>query len=525
MASRKKEVAFAIQRFKGFWNQYKQSKRGVLGIIIILIFGITAIFAPIITPLDPMRPKWPGHFPGSEQPKLAAKLAVPIWYRSLLGMQDLSENMQVVDDQEFQSEEVFNTQWEWAMDKPQYGVSVEYSSTRGENDNDGCIRMSYQREASQVPPEDGQISVTLSKPFEFPFQGNPKSFYWHQSIYVENKTFLVAFPVEITVEFRRGDEPGSFFASKIAFPITQLFDENGTSKWYSKAGTSLGDQGTLEEEIFTGAGNYTLDFTITIIDQDAAGNADITVYVDNLQMILYGQAFGLLGTSSLPEASPRDLFTMLVYGTRISFMIGILTAIFSVLIGLAVGLVSGYMRGLVDEGLMRFADFLLVLPGLPLLIVLVTVLGRSIWNIIGVMIFMGWMGFSRSVRSMVLSLRERPFIESARAAGGGTFYVIYRHILPNVFALVYISLATSVPGAIISEASLAWLGLGDINIPSWGIMLYDFSRTQTAIIKGLGEYWFWVIPPGFAIAVMAMAFILMGFSLDEILNPRLRERR
>ena len=106
-----------------------------------------------------------------------------------------------------------------------------------------------------------------------------------------------------------------------------------------------------------------------------------------------------------------------------------------------------------------------------------------------------------------------------------TGYIIYRHILPNVFALVYISLATSVPGAIISEASLAWLGLGDINIPSWGVMLYDFSRTQTAIVKGLGEYWFWVIPPGIAIAAMAMAFILMGFALDEILNPRLRRRR
>jgi peptide/nickel transport system permease protein len=175
--------------------------------------------------------------------------------------------------------------------------------------------------------------------------------------------------------------------------------------------------------------------------------------------------------------------------------------------------------------MMRFADFLLVIPGLPLLIILVTVLGKSIWNIIGVLIFLGWMGFSRSVRSMVLSLRERPFIESAKAAGAGTMYIIYRHILPNVFALVYISLATSVPGAIISEASLAWLGLGDIDIPSWGILLYDFSATQVGALKSLADYWFWVIPPGIAIALMAMSFILIGFALDEILNPRLRARR
>jgi len=121
-------------------------------------------------------------------------------------------------------------------------------------------------------------------------------------------------------------------------------------------------------------------------------------------------------------------------------------------------------------------------------------------------------------------LRERQFIESAKAAGGGTFYIIRRHIIPNVFALVYIALATSVPGAILSEASLAWLGLGDINISSWGMMLHDFSRAGIAL-KGLGETWFWVLPPGILIALMAMAFILMGFSLDEILNPRLRKRR
>jgi peptide/nickel transport system permease protein len=325
------------------------------------------------------------------------------------------------------------------------------------------------------------------------------------------------FPVNITIQYYRGTEPDPIFVDKQRFSYEYIGDT-----WFSQTGTTL-EVSDLLQQIFTKAGNYTAEFVISI--EDLGETADYTLYIDNFQVIHYGKAFGLLGTASVPKGTPRDLFTMLIYGTRISFMIGILTAVFSVLIGLFIGLVAGYVRGLVDEGLMRFADFLLVLPGLPLLIVLVLVLGRSIWNIIGVLIFMGWMGFSRTVRSMVLSLRERPFIESAKASGGGTGYIIYRHILPNVFALVYISLATSVPGAIISEASLAWLGLGDINIPSWGIMLFDFSSTQTAIVRGLGEYWFWVIPPGVAIALLAMAFILMGFSLDEILNPKLRKRR
>lgn len=519
MATRKQKVSFLAQRLRGFWNQYKQSKRGMLGIAIIIFFGAVAIFAPFLSPLDPMRPKWPGHYPGSEQPKLAEKLCVPIWYKTVLGMQHLSENMKAVEDHEFRSQEVFETQWKWQADQPQYSISVGYSPEKGTHNNDGCVVIQYRRGENETVPKDGKIKITLAKEFEYPYETSPQSFYWHHSILLENRTQVSQTPVELDIKILRENESFDIKRAHEIFSISQV-----VSKWYSKAGTSLGEQGTTEEEIFTKPGNYTIEFVITFTDTGESG-ADLTIYVDNLQMLLYGKAFGLLGTSSWPEASPRDLFTMLIYGTRISFMIGILTAVFSVLIGLVVGLVSGYVGGIVDEGLMRFADFLLVLPGLPLLIVLVTVLGRSIWNIIGVMIFMGWMGFSRSVRSMVLSLRERPFIESAKAAGAGTGYIIYRHVLPNVFALVYISLATSVPGAILSEASLAWLGLGDITIPSWGIMLFDFSNTQTAIIKGIGEYWFWVIPPGVAIALMAMAFILMGFSLDEILNPKLRKRR
>jgi ABC-type dipeptide/oligopeptide/nickel transport system permease subunit len=402
-------------------------------------------------------------------------------------------------------------------------VDVQHSPTKGNNnielpDGDGCVAISYTRDESQTPPEGGKIQIVLSREFHFPYDENPQSFYWHYSVFIENRTRLVEFPLKASVTLRRNADNQSYVIKELSFTSTQT-----SGKWYSKAGTTPGEGDVIEESVFTQAGDYTFDLILTITEP-AEGSVNMTVRLDNAQVILYGKAYGLLGTTQVEGQTPRDIFTMLVYGTRISFLIGSLTAVFSVMIGLAVGLVAGYMRGAVDEVMMRFADFLLVIPGLPLLIIMVTVLGRSIWNIVGVLIFMGWMGFSRSVRSMVLSLRERPFVESAKAAGAGTFYVIYRHILPNVFALVYISLATAVPGAIISEASLAWLGLGDINIPSWGILLYDFSSTQVGTLKSLGEYWFWVVPPGIAIALMAMSFILMGFALDEILNPRLRKR-
>lgn len=520
MASRKEEFSFMVSRFKGFWRQYRRSKRGVLGLGIIIFFGAVAVFAPLLSPLDPLKPKMKGYYPG-QQPKLAEKLCLPIWYKTLLGRTELSENMLLVEDHEFNSYDLFDAQFNWQA-TPQANITIQQRSTGGNHNDDGCIAITYIREESEARPEENKTTVTLLLEFEYPYQGAPVSLWWHQSLHLENRTPIEAtFPVNRTLRYRRGDEPDTIQVEKFDFSMFYIGGDIGGG-WYSSAGTT-DEVTTLLTEIFTKAGNYTVEFVFEMTD--LSESADYTLYIDDLQIIQYGRAFGLLGTSSIPKATPRDLYTMLIYGTRISFMIGLLTAIFSVLIGLFVGLVAGYLRGLVDEGLMRFADFLLVLPGLPLLIVLVMVLGPSIWNIIGVLIFMGWMGFSRTVRSMVLSLRERPFIESAKASGGSAGYIIYRHILPNVFALVYISLATSVPGAIISEASLAWLGLGDINIPSWGVMLYDFSRESTALIKSLGEYWFWVIPPGVAIALMAMSFILMGFALDEILNPKLRKRR
>jgi len=167
---------------------------------------------------------------------------------------------------------------------------------------------------------------------------------------------------------------------------------------------------------------------------------------------------------------------------------------------------------------MRFADMLLVIPSLPLLLVLIAILGQSITNIIIVISMLGWMGFSRVVRSQVLSLKERAFIEAARAAGGSTVHIIMKHVLPNVMGLVYVSLATNVPAAITAEASLSFLGLGDPSIMSWGQMLHDI--VYYAAIKEL----YWVIPPGLCIAMLAVSFVMIGFSLDEILNPRLRSR-
>jgi peptide/nickel transport system permease protein len=168
---------------------------------------------------------------------------------------------------------------------------------------------------------------------------------------------------------------------------------------------------------------------------------------------------------------------------------------------------------------MRFTDMMLVIPTLPLLIVLIAVLGPSTLNIIIIIGFLGWMGFARVIRSQVLSLRERPFIEAARAAGSGTGHILTKHVFPNIVSLTYVNLALSVPGAILAEAALSFLGLGDPSNISWGQIL------NRAVVAAAVNKWWIIIPPGLAIAVVSTSFVFMGYALDEIFNPRLRRRR
>ena len=185
---------------------------------------------------------------------------------------------------------------------------------------------------------------------------------------------------------------------------------------------------------------------------------------------------------------------------------------------------AGYLGKVVDEVLMRFTDMLLVIPGLPLLIVLVAVIGNSLgpnrlFVLILIIGFLGWMGFARVVRAQVLSLRERPFVEAAKAAGAGAGHITSRHIIPNIVGLIYVNLALAVPGAILTEAALSFLGLGDVSVLSWGRMLNLVEE------NGAQQIWWWVLPPGISIALVSLAFVMIGFSLDTLFNPRLRQRR
>ncbi len=218
------------------------------------------------------------------------------------------------------------------------------------------------------------------------------------------------------------------------------------------------------------------------------------------------------------DSQGRDIFSQVIWGSRIALLVGFLSAFFTVILGLMVGLIAGYVGGKVEAILMRFTDVILVLPGLPLIITLAAVLGASIWNIILVISLLGWPGIARIIRAEVLSLKERPFIDSARVTGASTTRIVFKHIAPNVMPLAFLYMTFSVSGAILTEAALSFIGLGDINTMSWGIMLQLVSQSQALTA------WWWLLPPGLAITLISLAFFLVGRAFDEIVNPRLRKR-
>lgn len=217
----------------------------------------------------------------------------------------------------------------------------------------------------------------------------------------------------------------------------------------------------------------------------------------------------------------RSVLTLLIWGARISLFVGLTATLISILIGTLVGLTSGYFGGWVGAVLFRLTEWFLAIPFLPLAIVLATVLGRSLLNIVIVIGVTSWAGTALLIRSQVLTIRERAYLERSRALGAGHAHLIRRHVLPNVVPIVFANTTLCVAVAILSETTLSFLGLGDPTRVSWGSMLDD-AYSVGAITTG--SWWFFV-PPGVCVVLVVLAFTLVGQALEAVVNPHLRERR
>jgi len=572
------KVKYEIRRLKSFIKVFTRSKAGLAGVIIIAVFLIVAFGAPYMSPYDPIKTE-----------HLAARLAAPVWLKylppQLGGKPDIIESFTPTKNIGFGSgtAEWNTTLTEHTDIKPtnienKQTVSVSFQRQEA-NVNYGEEKMVLYQDFNYphkgVPGEfigtiailvDGTYTTKTERiitgpnaTFSKEVDENPD---WWKSLSLEERMELIKkyawiytdvtrqlldVPVKVNVFLQRLNDGQKWIFWPVGNPeysikgnqryLPQGMQADGTiitfnsTRWLSTTDMPISSQDPSFTSLYglfpqgdplhivfdKIPGDYRYGVEITFKDINSTkSQVSTTLHIDTLSFKLIGNAWGLLGTDHLG----RDIWTQLLHGTKVSLYVGLLSAVLSVAIGLIVGLAAGYMGKTVDEVLMRFNDMLLVIPFLPLLIVLTAVLGATVENLIILLGILGWMGFARVVRSQVLSLKERPFVEAAKAIGAGRTHIMMRHILPNVMSLVYVTLATSVPGSIVAEAALSWLGFYDYYRMSWGRMLYDVQNSARAV-----QNWWWVIPPGLCIAALALAFIMLGFALDETLNPRLRMRR
>lgn len=215
----------------------------------------------------------------------------------------------------------------------------------------------------------------------------------------------------------------------------------------------------------------------------------------------------------------HDLLSELIWGTRVSLTIGVAAAVLAVVVGLAAGLVAAYFGGLTDAALMRLVDLMLVIPVFPLLLLVAIYVGPGVFKMTVLIAGLAWADPARLFRSQALAVRASEYVAAARALGASDRRIIFRHLLPAVLPLAVGQFAPMVGRAILVEAGLSFLGLGDPTQKSWGTMLY-FARSGGAYLTR--AWLWWVVPPGLMISLTTLGFAFLGFSLEERLTPILR---
>jgi peptide/nickel transport system permease protein len=484
-----------------FWEQYKRKPLGMVGLFIVLVYIFVAIFAPFLTPYNP------------KQILLADRIAAPVWFRSVVPQYndapstvrtDLGPNEWTVSEA---TGGKLSSQEQDGKTITVIGFDPVFSGdviVEGEADafEDSEFADAYEKE-----PDMSVVELSYVVPYTY---SPPKTFgltfnYWIDAS-PDSKTEL-QFVIE-TPEGKEFNLWGKSYSGALGSQPARIDSRDLTLK--QRLGLTIFDDPA--PRIFSSKGDYRLVLTA----KATSGEEPTRVCISDTVFYIPGMVHGVLGADHMGA----DLWAQLVYGTRISLSIGLSAAAISVAVGTAVGIICGYLGGVVDEFMMRVVDVLMAIPTLPILIILGAILGKSVWNIVLLISAFAWMGTARLVRSQTLSLRERVFVEAAKASGASDAYVMITHILPNVLPLVFAGMVLRIPSAILTEASLSFLGLGDPRVATWGRMLHN--------ARGFGAFttlaWWWLVPPGLAITFLSLAFVFIGNTVNEILNPRYRER-
>lgn len=468
------------RKIKGFWEEFSHNKIGFFGLLLLLMFIVMAVFAPWLTPYDPITPS-----------RVADGFAQPGWMTIFPQYSDYPRTMEI-----FPLWEIGNGS-DFVEIYPGKDVECSFYMTGETKMVDISFTTSFNY-AYSVPPN--RFAVT--------FDWVAKNL---TDVRYSSKLFLVN---------PNGTSTRIWKEPYTDLPRSLSVIAESTDYWLLKSiGYSDPKAINLANLIFSNPtiGEYSLVLQVSFRPEEDTRMARAEISLLDFKFFIPGLVHGILGT----DFAGSDVFSQLIYGTRISLIIGLMAAAIGTSIGVLVGIVAGYVGGAVDETLMRIVDILLCLPGLPLLLTLVKLFGKNVFYVIIFIALFGWLGLARTIRSQILSIREAAFVECAVASGASRPYIMRKHLLPNIIPIALASLVLSVPGGILAEASLSFLGFGDPRVPTWGKMLnYAFGHGAFENFA-----WWWAIPPGIAITLVCLAFVFMGFAIDEIVNPRLRRRR
>jgi ABC-type dipeptide/oligopeptide/nickel transport system permease subunit len=500
--SKEKRIIY-LRKIQGFWEDFHRNRIGFVGLIILSLYLVVAIFANYIAPYDPKNPPRIAGVNG-----VAAPFAMPEWMAIFPQYQNLPRT-------------IARTMGDMTIVQNASGVDIVMGNQ---------ILFNYTSDGSLE-----QKSVAIGTEIDYEYTPPPPEF-WFEYIFDANVNpkFGVTVTAEVLIKSEIEDPLwqkyfiNSTLASLNKRTLTMSFSTAslaGSSQGYETHKYLFGQQEPVEkfiamdpaDYIFAQKQKYQLLFNVTFQPRTGYTNQTVLIRLKSAGFEIMGSLHGILGTQLYRE----DVFSELIYGVRISLIIGILAAVISTTLGILFGVVSGYTGGIVDETMMRAIDVLLCLPVLPLLIILIYYYKPNIFFIVLLIAIFGWQGLSRIVRARVLSIREMPFIESARAAGASNSYILIHHLVPNVIPVAMAAMILAVPGAILTEAALSFIGFGDPNWVTWGRMLNDAN--------GSGAFarlaWWYAVPPGIAMTILCLGFVFIGHAVDEIVNPRLRRRR
>jgi ABC-type dipeptide/oligopeptide/nickel transport system permease subunit len=462
-----------LEKMKNLWVDFRGNKIGLVGISVVIAFVLMAAFASQLTPYDPIVDKG-----------LAEEIAMPQWITIFPQFADLPPTM--------------NLPINWTLEREEPEVSVERSEL-----------FTVHFRGTELKTTETYLYMNFSYPYSPP-RTFTVHFRWGLKEVVDVECGLELLLITPNSSYSLWDASSSREASSlknvevISTTLNRRLD--------------MATEENVAHNLFSDKGNYSLLMHLLFTPKPSMENQTSCELVwDDQELSILGLVHGILGTDKMGA----DVFSQLVYGSRASLLVGLSAALLLTVVGLLVGVVSGYMGGFVDEVTMRVVDLTLCLPWLPLLLTLVFVFGKSLLNIIILLGILEWQSLARIVRSQVLSLREMTFIDASKIAGGSKRYIIVRHIIPNVLPTAFAAMILSIPTAIVTEATLSFLGFGDPRIITWGKMLQN--AFQWGAFSRLA--WWWLLPPGIALAALSLGFAFIGHAIDEIVNPRLRKRR